>query len=775
MRKNSLRLNAVRLALFLLGVQLLACALAATVSVGTNKGTYYRGETVVISGTASPYISGAGVGIEVRDPNNDVKVSTSIYPSSSGSYSYSYQLPGDATTGTWKVYVTYADASGSTTFRVSPPDFSISVSPSSRTITQGQSTTYTVTLTSLGGFSSSVSLGVSGLSSGATASFSPSSVTPTGSSTLKISTTETAQTGTFTLTITATGGGITHTATTSLTINAIPPDFSISISPSSLSVVVGSSGSATVTVTSQHGFSSSVSLSASAPSGVSCSLNPQSVTPPSGGSASSTLTVSVSSSAPPGSYSIAVTGSSGPLSHSTTFTLTIVSPDFSLTVDRTSVGLVIGERPQDVKFTVKSIGGFAATISLNITDVPGGVLATLDRTSVSLEAGGQVSGTLSTYASWNSAPGNYTIKLKGSGGGKEHVVGIALNVVLPPPSFNLTVQPIEATLPKVEGYNFSLKLILVSSTNYSVVVPLDVQGVPSGISATLGSQELRCERMGLNSTTLVLVVGKELPAEGNYTITVTGRSGASESRATLALRVITKVPSSISASLNTTSIEYGRGFGIEGMISPPQMGEVMIHAIFANGSEVAIGRVQSDDQGRYSYSFTPEWVGSFSVVVSWEGSALYLGASSKPLGAEVKRATTELSLGLNASKISPGEKALASGALRTSDGEPLAEMPVTLTVEFGETAFSLKALTNQSGGYSVTLPFLGNGTYSLVASFDGDRRYMPSCSGEATLSVAQPPEPFLTPGKLAFTAVGLAVGFTSGFLAGKLHKPRREQ
>ena len=51
-------------------------------------------------------------------------------------------------------------------------DFTISASPSSNTVTAGNSTSYTVTTTALNGFTGAISLAVSGLPYGATASFS---------------------------------------------------------------------------------------------------------------------------------------------------------------------------------------------------------------------------------------------------------------------------------------------------------------------------------------------------------------------------------------------------------------------------------------------------------------------------------------------------------------------------------------------------------------------------------------------------------------------------
>ena len=52
-------------------------------------------------------------------------------------------------------------------------DFTLSATPSSRSVNPGGSTSYTVSAGALNGFSGSVSLGVSGLPAGATASFNP--------------------------------------------------------------------------------------------------------------------------------------------------------------------------------------------------------------------------------------------------------------------------------------------------------------------------------------------------------------------------------------------------------------------------------------------------------------------------------------------------------------------------------------------------------------------------------------------------------------------------
>jgi exo-1,4-beta-D-glucosaminidase len=101
-----------------------------------------------------------------------------------------------------------------------PNDFSLADSPASGTVTQGSSTTSTVSTSVTGGTAESVALTASGLPTGATAAFSPASVTAGGSSTLTIATAASTPAGTYPITITGTAPSATHTATYSLTVTS---------------------------------------------------------------------------------------------------------------------------------------------------------------------------------------------------------------------------------------------------------------------------------------------------------------------------------------------------------------------------------------------------------------------------------------------------------------------------------------------------------------------------------------------------------------------------
>jgi hypothetical protein len=85
-------------------------------------------------------------------------------------------------------------------------------------IAAGNSAQYTVTVTGSNGFDGTVSFGVSGLPSGVTGSFNPTTVTGSGSTTLTILTTSGASLGGFTITVTGTSGALNHNTTASLTI-----------------------------------------------------------------------------------------------------------------------------------------------------------------------------------------------------------------------------------------------------------------------------------------------------------------------------------------------------------------------------------------------------------------------------------------------------------------------------------------------------------------------------------------------------------------------------
>ncbi len=116
-------------------------------------------------------------------------------------------------------------------------DFTIAAAPANQTICQGSNATVNVTVGSVGGFSSAVSLSAALSPTGPTASFSPNPVAPPGSSTLTVSG---AGAGATNITVTGTAGSLTHQA--SATLNVSTP---LAAAPALTAPANGSTGGAT--------------------------------------------------------------------------------------------------------------------------------------------------------------------------------------------------------------------------------------------------------------------------------------------------------------------------------------------------------------------------------------------------------------------------------------------------------------------------------------------------------------------------------------------------
>jgi hypothetical protein len=206
---------------------------------------------------------------------------------------------------------------------VATPDFSLSATPASQTVVQGNGASYSLTLTSSNGFAGNVSLSLGALPAGVNATFNANPITNgSGTSNLTVTTSAGTPPGTYPLTMTGTSGSLTHSVTVTLVVNAVPtPDFSLSATPASQTVVRGNGTSYTLTVTPSNGFAGNASLSLGAlPAGVNPTFNTNPIT---NGSGTSTLTVTTTSSTPLGTYTLTITGTSGSLTHSTSVTLIV--------------------------------------------------------------------------------------------------------------------------------------------------------------------------------------------------------------------------------------------------------------------------------------------------------------------------------------------------------------------------------------------------------------------------------------------------------------------
>jgi hypothetical protein len=387
------------------------------------------------------------------------------------------------------------------------------------------------------------------------------------------------------------------------------PDFTLVAAPASLSIGQGASGSSTVTVGSVDGFSSAVSLSCAAlPAGVTCGFSPASVTPPADGSASSTLTVSVSGSTPAGSYSFQVSGGSGALSHAIPFALTVTplgggGPQtalYDVTLKAPScavVGSSCDSGPslllgRDAKGPEPSQPN---TINSSCTDGTSGTfhvdesndrikVSTLDGTSFAAGKTVKVEATVwawttpssdhldlyyaanATSPSWTligtltpAAAGSQVLSANyalpagalqavrarfryngsatacGTGSYNDHDdLAFAVSSTAPPPDFAVSASP--SSLSIAQGGSGTTTVTVGSLNGFNSAVTLSCADLPPGASCAFSPASVTPPANGTGSSTLTVSVGGTTAA-GTYSFSAVGTSGATTHSASLSLTV----------------------------------------------------------------------------------------------------------------------------------------------------------------------------------------------------------------------------------------------
>lgn len=283
---------------------------SATITSPAANATVAAGQSVLFAGSGSDPDGTIG-GYNWSFPGGNPASSTLA---SAGNVTYSAP-------GTYVASLTVTDNGGlvspAATRTITVPDFSISASPASQSVLVGGAANYTTTIAGGAGFTSAVSLAVTGLPPGASASFTPASVTGSGSSTLNVVTTTATTGGSYQLRITGTAGPVVHTATVTLIVAG---DFSLAATPSSVTISRDGIANYVATVTGGPGFSGTTTLSVTGlPRSATAKFSPSSIV----NSGSSTLSVDTKKQVPRGTYSLKITGTSGATTHSVTVTLVV--------------------------------------------------------------------------------------------------------------------------------------------------------------------------------------------------------------------------------------------------------------------------------------------------------------------------------------------------------------------------------------------------------------------------------------------------------------------
>lgn len=282
--------------------------------------------------------------------------------------------------------------------------FTLTGSSTSQTITAGSSAKYTATVTAQGAFTGAVSLSVSGLPGGATASFSPSTITGNGASTLTVVTTAATPNGTYTLTILGSSmGTVAQSASATLVVTQAPSTPSLTpTGPLSFTAVSGGvsatqtlrlTNPGTVTLanigialtgTASSAFTESNACGSSLVAGASCVITVV-FAPTSPGSDAASLCVTDNAAGSPQMVALAGTAAQP------------ASADFSISASPSTLDIAASSSGS-VTISVAAIGGtLNGAVSLSATNAQG---ATITFAPVSVSPGsGSATSTMTVQAS----------------------------------------------------------------------------------------------------------------------------------------------------------------------------------------------------------------------------------------------------------------------------------------------------------------------------------------------------------------------------------------
>jgi len=293
------------------------------------------------------------------------------------------------------------------------------------------------------------------------------------------------------------------------------PAFDLWSTPDSQTVAPGGSTSYSISALSLSGFNKSVALTVSgAPAGMTTSFSPPSIS----GTASSVLTVNVSSSVAPATYTLTITGSNALLTDSVTVDVIVDPASFELAA---SPALQTTNPGLGATFTVSSIpvAGFSGNVDLTVSGVPAGVTASFAPTPIS----GTTFSTLTVSASSSTATGSYPLTITGTSGGITKSVTVTLVVSAAP--FFLTAAPPAHGI--VSGEATSYTVLSTPLGGFSGPVQLTVGGLPMGVTATVSPSSIS------GADFFTVGVQTSLTTQvGTYPLTFTGTGGGQQTATT---------------------------------------------------------------------------------------------------------------------------------------------------------------------------------------------------------------------------------------------------
>src|SRR5215469_7726725 len=223
-------------------------------------------------------------------------------------------------------------------------------------------------------------------------------------------------------------------------------------------------------------------------------------------------------------------------------------PDFSLSANPTNVSVAAGLSPSSTQVTVTPSGGFAGSVTFQVSGLPSGTSAMVFPNS---------SGASVVFSSSSSVPfSSSTVTITGTSGALTHTVAIQLQVVPPVSDFAIVAEPSSVSVAAGSGVMVQSTIHATNVTGFTGIPTFTASGLPSGVTARF--QDTTPVTGGFVSALLFSADSTAVP--GTATITVTGFAGTlASATTTVSLTVTGPHPPDFSLAASPTSITLLQG------------------------------------------------------------------------------------------------------------------------------------------------------------------------------------------------------------------------
>jgi hypothetical protein len=209
--------------------------------------------------------------------------------------------------------------------------------------------------------------------------------------------------------------------------------------------------------------------------------------------------------------------------------------------------------------------------------------------------------------------------------------------------------------------------------------------------------------------------------------------------------------STISIALSSANITFGSHITISGSIEPLEQGMdvTIIYKLVNETSWHGAGHNQTDQNGRYTFTWTPDTPGTRQVKATWSGYNITVETKNYMItrGAEsdvltlVAKWTSTISIALSSTEITKGKSITISGNITAADNNKRVNVRVNILYKLSSGGWiSLANVTTDSNGtYTHAWKPETDGTYYIMAEWKGDNTTFGNETKALTLTVKKAP------------------------------------